>query len=175
MGSKSVAWLKTSGCEWELSPVQGFSFVGVLRTLGGWCPQREVRCTLGSSTPLAHCVTLVGVPWWAILWPKTVLYRYSSLTMEGLGCPSFEVIQDQNGLLYLLQQLQWKGTIANNMLTVLSAVQLVSGWCTLVLESVKIKLSQEQLDNMNGSMWLRINGTLSHNMKALNISWNNFH
>ena len=52
--------------------------------------------------------------------PKAVLY--SSLEMGGLKYPSFEVIQDQKGILYLLQQLQWKGTIANDMLTVLSAV-----------------------------------------------------
>ena len=94
--------------------------------------------------------------------PKEVLY--SSLEMGGLNHPSFEVIQDQKVILYLLQQLRWKGTIANDMLTVLSAVQLVPGWCTPVLMNVTKPLTHvakgwftyvhERLNNMEGCMWI---------------------
>ena len=71
--------------------------------------------------------------------PKLVIY--SPLKWGGLNYPSFQVIQDQKGLLYFLQQLRWNGTIPNDMLVVLSGVQLMSGLVTPIFENTNANLN----------------------------------
>ena len=54
---------------------------------------------------------------------------YSLLECTGLNYPSFQFHQDQKGLLMLLKHLQWDCTVGNDILVVLSTVQLVLGLC----------------------------------------------
>ena len=65
---------------------------------------------------------------------------YSPLQWGGMNYPNFQIIQDQKGILYLLQQLRWQGTIANDLLTVLSVIRLVSGPCVPILEDTTTPL-----------------------------------
>ena len=94
--------------------------------------------------------------------PRAVVY--SSLQWGGMNYPNFQIIQDQKGILYLIQQLRWQGTIANDLLTVLSAVQLVSGLCRPLLEDTTTNLHymnqgwfthiRRRLAKMNGNIWI---------------------
>ena len=71
--------------------------------------------------------------------PKAVVY--SPLYMGGLNYPSFEIIQDQQGFMMMLKHLRWNGTVAKDLLVVLSAIQLVSGLCSPIFEDVHTDLS----------------------------------
>ncbi len=44
--------------------------------------------------------------------PKAVLY--SPLSKGGLDYPSFQIIQDQKGILTLLKHLRWNGTVGKD-------------------------------------------------------------
>ena len=81
-----------------------------------------------------------------------------------MNYPNFQIIQDQKGILFLLQQLQWQGTIANDLLTVLSAIQLVSGLYNPLLKDTTTMLHymnqgrftnmRRRLAVMNASFWI---------------------
>jgi hypothetical protein len=70
--------------------------------------------------------------------PKAVMYAPKH--RAGHGYPSFEVIQDQKGLLTMLKHFRWMGTVGNDMLVVLSALQIVSGLCEPIMEEVETDL-----------------------------------
>ena len=90
---------------------------------------------------------------------------YSPLKWGGLNYPSFQVIQDQKGLLWLLQRLRWNGTIKNDMLVVLQGVQLMSGLITPVFENTTSNLEylpqgwflhqRRCLCAINATMWIK--------------------
>ena len=89
---------------------------------------------------------------------------YSLLECTGLNYPSFQFHQDQKGLLTLLKHLWWDGTMGNDILVVLSAIQLISVLCKPILEDVNIDTSylgiswilhlRNRLYAMNGKMWV---------------------
>ena len=89
---------------------------------------------------------------------------YTPLHMGGLNYPCFQIIQDQKGILSMLKHFRWNGTVGNDMLVVLSAVQLVSGLCEPIMEDVDSDLSyvaggwfthqRNRLRIMNGIMWI---------------------
>ena len=64
----------------------------------------------------------------------------------------------------MLKHFQWNGTVGNDMLVVLLAVQLVSGLCEPIMEDVDSDLSyvvggwfthqRNRLRIMNGIMWI---------------------
>ena len=66
--------------------------------------------------------------------PRAVVYN--SLAMGGINFPSFQVTQDQKSILMMLKHLRWNGTVGNDILVVLSAVQLMSGLCESILMDV---------------------------------------
>ena len=82
-----------------------------------------------------------------------------------MNYPDFQIIQDQKGILYLIQQLRWQGTIANDLLTVLSAIPLVSGLCRPLLEDTTTTIEymnqgwfthmRQRLAVMNASIWIK--------------------
>ena len=94
--------------------------------------------------------------------PKTVLY--SSREQAGLDYPSFRICQDQKCILTLLKHLWWDGTVGNDILVVMSAVQLISGLCEPLMEDGSTNISyigpdwilhlRSKLRTMNGQMWI---------------------
>ena len=66
---------------------------------------------------------------------------YSSLKQAGLNYPSFQIRQDQKGILTLLEHLRWNGTVRNDIFVVLSAIQLVAGLCQPILEDIDTDVS----------------------------------
>ena len=93
---------------------------------------------------------------------KAVLYAPQS--RGGAAYPSFQVIQDQKGILTMLQHFRWNGTVGKDMLVVLSAIQLASGLCRPILTDVETDLSflgegwilhqRNRLRAMHATMWL---------------------
>ena len=71
--------------------------------------------------------------------PKVVLY--SSKQRAGLNYPSFRIHQDQKGILTLLKHLGWDGTIGNDVLVVVSAIQHVLGLYEPILEDDSTNIS----------------------------------
>ena len=59
--------------------------------------------------------------------PHAVMY--SPPHMCGYSFLCFQITQDQKGLLSMLQHFRWNRTVGNNMLVVLSAIQLVLVLC----------------------------------------------
>ena len=94
--------------------------------------------------------------------PKAAMYAPKH--RAGHGYPSFEVIQDQKGLLTMLKHFRWMGTAGNDMLVVLSTIQLISGLCDPIMEEVETDLSylgiswflhhRKRLASMNGKLWI---------------------
>ena len=70
--------------------------------------------------------------------PHAVMY--SPPHMCGYSFPCVQITQDQKGLLSMLQHFRWNKTVGNDMLVVLSAIQLVSGLCKPILEVVTTSL-----------------------------------
>ena len=94
--------------------------------------------------------------------PKAVVY--APLTLGGIGYPSFQIIQDQKGILTMLKHFRWNGTVANDMLTVLSAIQLIAGWTTPIFEDTTTRLDyiqqgwfthqRSRMGRMQATMWI---------------------
>ena len=55
--------------------------------------------------------------------------------------PDMYTLQDQVQLEYLLKQLRWDKTVANDLLTTLDNVQLCSGWIRPILENTHTPIS----------------------------------
>lgn len=94
--------------------------------------------------------------------PKAVLY--APLSRGRAGYPSFEVIQDQKGIMTMLRNLRWDETMSKDILVTLSAIQLYSGLCKPILEDVTTALDYipqgwiaricHRLNAMNATMWV---------------------
>ena len=84
--------------------------------------------------------------------------------MGGLNYPSFQIIQDQKGILTMLKHFRWAGVVCDDMLVVLSAIQQVSGLCEPIMMDVQTDLryvgkgwflhQRERLNAMGGQMWI---------------------
>ncbi|KAL7536182.1 hypothetical protein ACHAXR_006960 [Thalassiosira sp. AJA248-18] len=98
--------------------------------------------------------------------PRAVVY--SPKQFAGMNYPSIQIIQDQRGILTMLQHFRWNGTLGTDMLVVLSAIQIVSGLCEPILEDVDSNLSyvpfgwfihqRDRLREMNGKCGSSISG-----------------
>ncbi len=94
--------------------------------------------------------------------PRAVLY--APLQLGGLNYPSFQIHQDQLGIMTMLKHFRWNKTVGNDMLVVLSTVQLLSGLCEPIMEDVTTNLSyvangwfmhqRRRLKELNASMWI---------------------
>lgn len=94
--------------------------------------------------------------------PKAVVYAPKH--MAGLNYKSFQTLQDQKGILTMLQHFRWNGAVANDLLVTLSAVQLMAGLCKPILQDTKPDLSylnkgwflhqRSRLAHMNAEMWI---------------------
>ena len=94
--------------------------------------------------------------------PKAVIY--STLKHGGINFPKMEVIQLKKGIMFLLRQLRWDHTIANDILIVLSSLQLMSGYTTPLMEDPTTRLDyvtagwlghiRSNLAKINATMWI---------------------
>ena len=94
--------------------------------------------------------------------PHAILY--APLSRGGLNYPSFQIKQDQQGLLTMLKHFRWNQTVGRDMLTVLSAIQLISGLCDPIMEDTATDLSflesgwflhcRERLNKLHATMWI---------------------
>ena len=66
--------------------------------------------------------------------PSAILYGPTDY--GGMEFPEIYTLQDQIQLEYLLKQLRWGQTVANDFMVTLDSVQLCSGYCRPLLESV---------------------------------------
>lgn len=108
--------------------------------------------------------------------PKAVIY--SPYHMAGLNYPSFQIIQDQKGILNLLKELRWNKTMANDILTVMSAIQLCSGLTDPIMEDTATDLSylgkswflhiRQHLKAFRGKLWIEHLGLHHSSVRATN-------
>ena len=78
--------------------------------------------------------------------------------------PETYTMQDQAQIPYLLKQLRWDKTVANNILVTLDHIQLISGFATPILKNTTPPIRyinnsflislRERLAEMNGSLWI---------------------
>jgi hypothetical protein len=61
---------------------------------------------------------------------------YGPIDYGGMAFPDISALQDQVQIDYILKQLRWDKMVANDFLVTLDSVQLCSGYCCPVLESV---------------------------------------
>ncbi len=82
----------------------------------------------------------------------------------GMEFPEMSTLQDQVQLDYILKQLRWSKTVANDFLVTLDLIQLCSGFLRPVLDSVVATLDnlepsyivdlQGRLAEMGASVWI---------------------
>jgi hypothetical protein len=82
----------------------------------------------------------------------------------GLEMPDVYTRQTQHHLKYILKQLRWNSTLANDILTTLDNIQLASGFVSPILENTKAKIDyidrgwiialRERLNEIGGSLWI---------------------
>ena len=94
--------------------------------------------------------------------PKAIVY--SPLKHGGMNFPKIESIQDQKGIMFLIKQLRWGKALANDILVVLSSIQLMSGLTTPILEDPSPKIEyiktgwighiRQRLATLKGEIWI---------------------
>lgn len=95
-------------------------------------------------------------------YPGAVLYGLSE--HGGLEYPNVHILQDQVQLEYVLKQLRWGHTVANDFLTTLDSLQLRMGLVTPLLESTKANVDyagtswildiRRRLSEMDAAPWI---------------------
>ena len=94
--------------------------------------------------------------------PSAVLY--GPVDYGGMEFPELYTLQDQVQLDYLLKQLRWDKTVANDFLVTLDSIQLCSGFTSPLLESVTTTLDylepsyiidiRRRLAELGAHMWI---------------------
>ena len=95
-------------------------------------------------------------------YPSAVLY--SSAEYGGMELPEVYTLQDQVQLPYLLKQLRWDKTVANDFLATLDCIQVRCGFTSPILDSVQAKIEymgpslildiRSRLSEMDGQLWV---------------------
>ena len=94
--------------------------------------------------------------------PAAVLYGPAS--MGGMEFPETYTMQDQAQIPYLLKQLRWDKTVANDILVTLDHIQLTSGFVLPILSNTLEPINyidnsfllsiRNRLSEINGSLWI---------------------
>ena len=94
--------------------------------------------------------------------PAAVLYGPAS--MGGMEFPETYTMQDQAQIPYLLKQLRWDKTVANDTLVTLDHIQLISGFVLPILNNTLEPINyidnsfllsiRNRLSEINGSLWI---------------------
>jgi len=94
--------------------------------------------------------------------PAAVLY--GPMSMGGMEFPEAYTMQDQAQIPYLLKQLRWDKTVANDILVTLDHIQLISGFVVPILDSTTKPINyidnsfllsiRHRLSEINGSLWI---------------------
>ena len=82
----------------------------------------------------------------------------------GLGLPDVYTRQNQHHIKYMIKQLRWNNTLANNILTALDNVQLASGFVSPILEHTDTDMDfidrgwivdlRERLNEIGAKLWI---------------------
>ncbi len=94
--------------------------------------------------------------------PGAVLY--GPIFMGGMDFPETYTMQDQAQIPYIIKQLRWDKTVANDILVTLDHLQLISGLVTLILQNTTTPIKyidnsflisiRDRLSEINGSLWI---------------------
>jgi hypothetical protein len=94
--------------------------------------------------------------------PSAVLY--GPMSMGGMGFPKVYTMQDQAQIPYILKQLRWNKTVANDTLVTLDHIQLTLGFVAPILQSTTKPIGyidnsfllsvRARLAEIKGSLWI---------------------
>jgi hypothetical protein len=94
--------------------------------------------------------------------PGAVLYGPTS--MGGMEFPEGCTMQDQAQIPYLIKQLRWDETLANDILITLDHIQLISGFTQPILQHTESDINyldssllidiRRHLSEIKGSLWI---------------------
>jgi hypothetical protein len=91
--------------------------------------------------------------------------------MGGMAFPEAYTMQDQAQIQYIIKQLRWNKTVANDILVILDHIQLTSGFVAPILQSITKPIRyidnsflvsiHARLAERKGSLWIETAWTLS--------------
>jgi hypothetical protein len=94
--------------------------------------------------------------------PSAVLY--GPMSMGGMEFPEAHSLQNQTQIPFMLKQLRWDKTLANNILVTLDHVQLLTGFTTPVMQNTTNKIDyigtsylvemRHRLSDIEGTIWI---------------------
>lgn len=103
--------------------------------------------------------------------PVAVAVAYGPVEYGGLEIPHTYTLQDQLQILYLIKTARWDETVANDLLTTLDNVQLLTGFVSPILECTDIPIKyvdqgllislRERMGEIQAGVWLEKSWTPS--------------
>ena len=94
--------------------------------------------------------------------PKAILY--GPMSMGGMEFPEVHTLQSQTQVPFMLKQLRWDKTLANDILVTLDHVQLLTGLTTPVMQYTASKIDyigtsylvemRRRLSDIEGTIWI---------------------
>jgi len=94
--------------------------------------------------------------------PRAIIY--GPRAYGGLEMPDIYTRQTQHHIKYMIKQLRWNSTLANDILTALDNIQLASGFTSPILENTESPMDyidngwiidlRERLNEIGGQLWI---------------------